>query len=362
MKELKRYRDQPDEIKEKIVSLVFEEFERMNKFKRRVSYEELARIVVEKTGVHIRRNTIWRWLNGENTPMGTKRHKAPRRPPDEDAQIVRGLSISDLSVIYKRYTIRLGVNTTKDFFAYRIQRFLSKYGWTIVKPILDDVTEWHVSANLSKSFWSHELEKTVNELTTEEKLKLLSGTISGDGSIVITHTDRRHVWFAVRLYSGKRKNIKIIHQVLKSLKIPYGFARQLNKNQVTIKGHIVKPKRPIYVFIITEKNAIKYLLTNLRLLQPFREVKRILALRFIEKDMLDPDLVKPVWDWLWFVEKTSTIRSQIRACELIPDEKFAKKNLDKQQMLKHLHEKLRKYADKMRELKPTATRIIKNLN
>ena len=364
------YRDQPDEIKEKIVSLVFEEFERMNKYKRRISYEEIARIITEKTGVRVRRNTIWRWLNGENIPMGTKRHKVPRRAPDEDAQIVRGLSITDLNVIYQRYTIRLKVNTTKDFFAHRMQRFFSRYGWTMVKPVLDDnMTWWHLVAHLDTKSWIRELEKPVKELTNEERLKLLSGAISGDGCIAVTHTDRKHVWFAIKLYNGKRETIKTIHQVFKSLTIPYGFARLYDANEIhIIEGriikstqHIIKSRRPMYVFTVTERNAVEYLLKNLRLLQPFREVKRILALRFIKKDKIDRDLVKPVWDWLRVIEKTSTIRSIIRACELIPDERFAERILDKQQILKELHRRLHEYADRVRELRQEATKIINML-
>ena len=110
--------------------------------------------------------------------------------------------------------------------------------------------------------------------------------------------------------------------------------------------------------IIVRRNAVKRLLAHLKLLQPFREVKRILALRFIEKDMLDRDLVKPIWEYLKIVEKYSTIRSQIRACELIPDEKFDKKHLNKQWIIKQLRRELYKYADMVRELKPTATKII----
>ena len=75
----------------------------------------------------------------------------------------------------------------------------------------------------------------------------------------------------------KRKTIETIHQVLKSLAIPYGFARIRNKKKrQNIKDRIVQIKCPLYVFTITEKNATKYLLTNLRLLQPFREVKKFL--------------------------------------------------------------------------------------
>ena len=77
--------------------------------------------------------------------------------------------------------------------------------------------------------------------------------------------------------------------------------------------------------------------------------------------MRDRDLVKPVWEYLRVLEKHSTIRSQIRACKLIPDEEFDKKRLSKQRMLKQLRRKLYRYADMVRELKPTATKMISGL-
>jgi len=109
------------------------------------------------------------------------------------------------------------------------------------------------------------------------------------------------------------------------------------------------------------ESAVKHLLISLRLVEPFRDVKRIIALQFIEKDMLDADLVKPVWRYLRAVEKASTIRSQIIACEQIPDEKFARKNLDKQRILKELYRRLYEYADRVMGLRPAAVKIISGL-
>ena len=72
------------------------------------------------------------------------------------------------------------------------------------------------------------------------------------------------------------------------------------KRMITTIGDIVIKTKTYYEYVVTisAKNAVLEVLNNTKLLQPFREAKRILALRFIEKDILDGDLVKPVWDWL----------------------------------------------------------------
>lgn len=361
MKGSKLFRDLSYAEKEKIVSLVFEEAERMKKLSGAISYNKISKTVLMKADVHLRRCVIWNWITGRHKPMG--RFKAIRRPPDGKAQIVRGLTLSDVSSRNVYHTIWLSLHTTKDFFAQRIQRFLSKYGWTDVVPkLMDDGPRWEMRAYLDYSIWIHELQKPVEELTNEEKMNLLSGAISGDGWITI-NMYQNHARFIIALVSSQKHKAEFYHRVLNLIPIPHGFTKRKVKGKQRRIENITVRTRADYIYQITvaAKTAVKYLLTNLRLLQPFREVKRILALQFIKKDMLDSDLVKPVWDWLRFVEKTSTIRSQIRACELIPNEKFAKKNFDKQRMLKQLYRKLHKYADMVREMKPTATRIISNL-
>ncbi|HDJ66417.1 MAG TPA: hypothetical protein ENF33_01705 [Nitrososphaeria archaeon] len=358
--ELKHYRAMPYEEKKKIVSLVLDEAERMKQEHKRINYHELSRIVLAKTGIILPVSTIWRWLTGICRPMG--KYKATRRPPDKNGQIVRGLSMTDLRVEKRRHTICLCLNTTKDFFSFSVQRLLSDYGRTTVKPALTaNVSIWRLSVTLDYEYWVHELQKPIKELTREEKMKLLSGVISGDGWISISA--RRRVAFMIGLTTSEKHKAQIFHRILKSLGFSHSFARKRRRGgEGRIKNFIIRRTAPYeYEIIVRARTAVKHLLSNLRLLQPFREVKRILTLRFIEKGVLDRDFVKPVWDYLRFVEKYSTIRSQIRACELIPDEKFDEKHLNKQRMLKQLRRELYEYADMVRELKPTATRIISDL-
>ncbi|MCF3653553.1 MAG: helix-turn-helix domain-containing protein [Aigarchaeota archaeon] len=357
----KLFKDLSYTEKEKIVSIVLEEAKRMKRLMEAVSCNEISKIVLMKTGVHLRRGVIWNWITGRNTPMG--KFKAIRRPPDENAQIVRGLSLTDVSSRNVYHTISLFFHTTKDFFAQRVQRFLSKYGWTVVEPILvNDEPQWKMRAFLDHSAWIHELQKPIEELTNEEKIKLLSGVISGDGYIAV-NTFQNYAQFRIVLVTTRKHKAELYRRLLDSMGIRYGFTRRRTKGiQKKFKNTIIHTRAPyMYQIIVAEENAVKYLLENLRLLQPFREVKRILALQFIEKDACDRDIVKPVWDYLRILEKYSTIRSQIRACELIPDEKFAKKSLDRQRILKELHRKLYEYADRVRELRPEAKKIISGL-
>ena len=371
MERLKRLRELPYTKQKKIISLVFEEAKRMRE-KGKINYRELSRIVSAKTGITLHHNTIRGWLTREHTPLGWKKCKAARRPPDEDSQVVRGLEMTDLSYKVRHHTIELYLRTTKDFFAQRVRNFLSKYGWTTTKPILvDDRPEWETAAFLDYETWVHELEKPAEKLAYKEKMKLLSGAISGDGYITIGYMSQRRVKFMIGLCSTQKCKAEIFHRILESISIPHGYTRKENSapkkgrmqhQQEKIGDNIIQTRAPYkYVITVAARTAVKYLLANLKLLQPFREVKRILALRFVEKDVLDRDLIKPVWDYLRVLEKYSTIRSQIRACELIPDERFDKKNLNKQRMLKQLRRKLYKYADAVRNLKPRATRIISGL-
>ena len=332
----------------------------------KISYRELERRILAKTNVMVHYNTIREWLLEEHTPLMMSKPKVPRQPPDEDAQIVRGLTMTDITSREYGNTVELILATTKDFFVYRVQRLLSRYGWTNVKPeIIDKRPKWTMRAFLDHEAWIHEFNKPVEELTHKEKMKLLSGAISGDGTITVSNTDRKLSKFEVSLATTERYKAELYRRILESMSIPYGFSRgrlQIEeKESIEIENTIPTKARCIYLVSVAGKNAIEYLLTNLRLLQPFREVKRILALRFIEKDLRYRDLVKPVWDWLRFVEKASTVRSQIRACELIPDEKFAEKNLNKQQMLERLRKSLHEYADRIKELKSEATKIISSL-
>ena len=358
-----RYRDLPYEEKKKIVSLVFEETNKMKRSNMHINCHELSRMILMKTGIYLAPSTIWDWFAGRHTPL-RRRHKAVRRPPDENAQVVRGLVLTDLDVFNTYNTTRLFLTTTKDFYAYSTRRLLSKYGWVTVKPLLSCSTpEWRMSAYIDYSRWIHELRKPINFLTKREKMKLLSGAISGDGYITISYVKQKYIGFAVALSSTQKHKAKIFHQVLESLEIPHRQYRiQRGVKWTRIGDQIVWTRSPYeYRIIVESKNAIKCLLMNLRLIEPFREIKRLLVLRFIEKGLFDRDLVKPVWDYLRTLEKYSTIRSQIRACKLISEEEFDKKNLDKQRILKRLHGRLYEYADMVEKLKPAAMKIISDL-
>jgi len=98
-----RYRDLSHEEKRKVVSLVFKEAERMKQEHKRINYHGLSRIIFMKTGVTLSHVTIRYWIVGIRRPMG--KFKAIRRPPDEDAQIVRGLILTDISPEYDLHTI-----------------------------------------------------------------------------------------------------------------------------------------------------------------------------------------------------------------------------------------------------------------
>ncbi|RLE67669.1 MAG: hypothetical protein DRJ43_06985 [Thermoprotei archaeon] len=357
-----RYRDLSYEEKRKVVSLVFEEAERMKQEHKRINYHELSRIIFMKTGVTLSHVTIRYWIVGIRRPMG--KFKAIRRPPDEDAQIVRGLILTDINPEYDLHTIWLSLGTTKDFFAYSVQRFLTKYGWATAKPsLIGSTPSWWTSASLDYRSWIHELQKPIERLTNEGRMKLLSGVISGDGCITLHSTNQKRIGFSIILCSVQRRKAEIYHRVLESMSIPHNLAKtRVRGKQGRIEDLVIRTRSYYeYKVIIERRDAVKRLLADLQLLQPFREIKRILALRFIEKDMLDRDLVVPVWNYLRVLEKYSTARSQIRACELIPDEEFDKKHLDKQRMLKQLRRELYEYADIVRELKPTATRIISDV-
>jgi len=79
MKKLKYYKDLSYVEKEKVVSLVFKEAERiMRKGIERINYHELARTIFVKTGVTIHKKTIYRWITGKQTPLNE--FKAARRP------------------------------------------------------------------------------------------------------------------------------------------------------------------------------------------------------------------------------------------------------------------------------------------
>ena len=256
-----RYRDLPYSEKEKIVSLVFEEAKRMKKDGKRVNYHELSRAIFAKTGIAIHYSTIRRWFTGEHTPLRIKECKASRQPPDEDAQIVRGLEMTDLTRKDSSNTIELYLGTTKDFFAQRVRRFLSKYGWTDIKPkLIGNKPEWKMTAYLDYGAWVHEFEKSVEKLTYEEKIKLLSGVISGDGAVTLNNTHVRTVSFVIVVVTAKKHKVEMYHQILESMSIPHG----------------VTQGRLLYNVNVGAKNAVKYLLTNLRLLQPFRELRGFL--------------------------------------------------------------------------------------
>jgi len=357
-----KYRDLPYTEKEKIVSLVFEEAKRMEEKDKRINYHELSRIVLAKTGIRLKHVTIRSWIIREKVPMGN--YKAIRRLPDEDAQIVRGLDLTDFGRLEKADTIRLILNTTKEYFARSVQNLMKSYGLATVRPILiSDAPEWMMTAYLDYEPWIHELEKPVEQLTYEEKMKLLSGAISGDGWIAVSHTNRSNVIFTIGLANSQEYKAKMFHQVLESMSIPHSFTKsQIREKQKRIGNHIIQ-RKALYEYRVTveAKTAVKHLLTNLKLVEPFKEVKRIIVLKFIKKNVFNRDVIKPVWGYLKVAEKASTIRSQLRACEQIPDEKFVKKNLDKQQILKSLHRRLCEYANKLRRLKPVATRIISDI-
>ena len=363
MKELKRYRGLPYVEEEEIVSLVFKEAERMRKENGRINYHKLSRIIQQKTNIIIDPTTIRGWFVGKRKPLG--KFKTARQPPDENARIVQGLLMTDLSRIDEPNTIWLSLNTTKDFFAYSIYKLLKNYGWAVIRPKLwNKRIGWEMSAYLERCYWIHELEEqSIHKFEEGEKLKLLSGMISGDGWIGVSHMNRNRVQFTISFQNSDERKTSIFRQILDSLSIPHSFTRvYVKERQTNNADEIIKTNVDyMYQVIVSAEAAVKYLLMNLRLLQPFREVKRILALRFIEKDVCDSDVVRPVWDYLRALEKYSTIRSQIRACELIPDERFAKKGLNRQRILKELHRKLYEYADRVRELKPEATRIINAL-
>jgi len=359
-----RYIDLPLSERKKVVSLVFEEAKKMKKSRGKVNYHELSRIVLTRIGVHLQPSLIRRWLLGKVIPIRRNRLKVVRRPPDNNGQIVRGLVLTDLRSEDWYYTIKLSLGTTKEHYARSTQRLLNKYGLTAVEPVLTaDMPEWFLRAYLEREDWIPELQKPLEELTYEEKMKLLSGGISGDGWITVINTNRARIGFAIALSNTRKQIIQVFHYLLQSLMIPHNLVKIRKRNRRSRIADRIIQTRAQYEYRITvyKKVAVKQLLTNLRLVEPFREIRRILALRFIERDMLDRDLVKPVWEYLRLVEKYSTIRSQIRACKLIPDERFAEKHLDKQRMLERLHRKLYEYADMVRELKPTATRIISDV-
>jgi len=359
-----RFIDLPRSERRRIVNLVFEEAEAMKNQKGRVNYNELSRKIYVKTGIHLWPAVIRSWIIGEKTPMKAGSLKAIRQPPDEDGQIVRGLIETDLHRHDAYNTLWLSIHTTKDFYAYSLQKFFLKYGWSDVKPTLIKHTpEWRMSAYLDYDLWFQELQKPIDDLSQQEKMKLLSGLITGDGWITIMHTERDQVSFVVCIGSSRKHKIQFVCQVLDSMSIPYSTIKIRRRGREQIIGDILVKTKAYYEYVVavSAKNAVLEILTHTKLLQPFREIKRKLALKFIHKGKLKRAAIKPVWDWLRLIEKASTVRSQIRACELIRDEKFARKNLDKQQMLKHLHEKLREYTDKTKELKPIATRIISNL-
>jgi len=361
MKRLKRYRDLPYEEKRKVVSLVFEEAERMKKEEGKIDYYELSRITFAKVAICLHPSTIRGWIIGKHVPLGD--FKAARRPPDEKAQIIRGLLLTDLSRKDSCHTIWLFLHTTKDFYAYMVGNLMKSYGWTTIKPVLkSNMPEWKMSVYLDRQGWARELERPVYELTNDEKVKLLSGAISGDGCITISVNQKR-VRFMVYLSSTEKHKAKTYHQVLESLGVSHSLMNRWIQGRQTKIGNLAVRASARYEYRITvmARMDVKYLLENLRLVQPFKEARRILALRFIEKDVLDRDLVKPVWDYLRTLEKYSTIRSQIRACKLISEEEFDKKNLDKQWILKRLHGNLYKYADMVEELKPAAMKIISDL-
>jgi len=363
MRKLKRYRDLLYIEQGEMVSLVFREAGRMRKKNGRINYHKLSRMIQRKTNIIINPTTIRGWFVGKRKPLG--KLKMVRRPPDKNARIVQGLLMTDLSRIDKPNTIWLSLNTTKDFFAYSIYKLLKNYGWAVIRPKLwNKRIGWEMSAYLERYHWIHELEKqSIYELEEEEKLKLLSGMISGDGWIGISHRDRNNVQFTISFQNSDERKTSIFRQILDSLSIPNSFTKVYVKGKRANNGdEVIKTKVDyMYQVVVSAEVAVKYLLANLRLLQPFREVKRVLALRFIEKDVCDRDIVKPVWDYLRVFEKYSTIRSQIRACELIPDEKFAGKSLDKQRILKELHRKLYEYADRVRELRTEAKKVISGL-
>jgi len=362
MKKLKYYKDLSYVEKEKVVSLVFKEAERiMRKGIERINYHELARTIFVKTGVTIHEKTIYRWITGKQTPLNE--FKAARRPPDDDAPIVRGLILTDLVQALEKLTIILTLYTTKDFFAYRVSRLLRKYGWTRIIPrLVKNIPEWELQAYIDRRQWTQELQKPIEKLTNDEKMKLLSGLISGDG-FILAKTYHDTIRFTIGLSTTEKHNAVIFRQVLESMSIPYVFTKERLRRRENRFGDFTIRTRSNYEyrFIIMAESAVKHLLISLRLVEPFRNVKRIIALTFIEKDMFDADLVKPVWRYLRAVEKASTIRSQIMACEQIPDEKFAKKNLDKQRILKELYRRLYEYADRVRELRPAAVKIISGL-
>ena len=357
-----RYKDLPYEEKKKIVSLVFEEASKMKKLRRTINYRELSRIVFAKTNVHLGHCVIRDWLIKQCRPMGN--YKAVRRPPKEDGQIIRGLSITDLHITERHHTIYLWLYTTKDFYAVTVQSLLARHGHVSINPVLtNDVPEWRVIALFDRGSWTYELRKPIERLTEDEKLKLLSGAVSGDGWITVDTCQRRRVRFRIGLVSTERRKAEIYQRILTSLSIPCSFTKeQVQSKQSNIGNLIIQSKAPYrYKVRISARKSVTYLLNNLKLVHPYKEVRRVIALRFLKESIIDPAAVKLVWDWLRVVEKYSTIRSQIRACELIPDEKFDKKHLNKQWIIKQLHKRLYEYADRVMELKPVATRIISDL-
>ena len=274
-----KYRDLPYTEKEKIVSLVFEEAKRMKRLNGDVNYHELSRIVLAKTCVTLHHEVIRRWFTKKRAPLKPvgQPPKATRRPPDEDAQIVRGLSITDLYRDDEYRSIRLTLTTTKDFFAMLVQRFLARYGWADVKPRLISVMpEWQMRASLSKPAWAHELKKPIHELTRDEKLKLLSGAISGDGWITLNNINQDLIVFLVIFSSTQRHKAHLFHKVLESLSIPHTFTKnRIGGRRAKIGDRIIQTKAPYdYKVIVAARSAVKYLLTNLQLLQPYRETKR----------------------------------------------------------------------------------------
>ena len=362
------YKDLSYEERKKILSLIFKKAIEIVRLDGKLNYNKLSRIIFTETGVTINPNTIRRWFRGQRNPfrrVGDCR-RVEGSPPDDNGQVVRGLLLTDVHRYDGKYSLWLALSTTKDFFAHSLQKFFSRYGWVNVTPRLyGKSAEWDVRVSLNREAWIYELEKPFHELTTYEKLKLLSGVVSGDGWITLYHFSTRPELLGFRLAIGTSDPWKAIlyGEILASLSIPTIFVRTYNKRRKAIyEDQIIETKTPYsYAVAVVSRKYLEYLLTNLRLLQPFREVKRILALRFMKKGIGDIDLIKPVWDYLRALEKAATIRSRIRAYERIPDEKFIEKGINKERIVDRLRKRLYENLEIVRELEPLATKIISTL-
>ncbi|MEN2974889.1 MAG: hypothetical protein ABDH32_04845, partial [Candidatus Caldarchaeales archaeon] len=245
---------------------------------------------------------------------------------------------SDLG--FKKICNTLWLHTTTYFaWVVAINNLFTRYGYVSVKPVLcKNTPEWQVNVYLDVNAWREAFTSPKN-FSKEEKMRFLARVIDGDGWISLCEKRSKRPAFTINITTIYNDKAALLEEVIMDVGLTPSKFKRFRYVEKEFDGHVLKSKHWEHILTIYRREDVEEFLKHIKMLHPFKEVKRLWALRILE-DGIKKDEARILWQFIRNLEKLGKLYGQLKAIEQLTI-KF-ERDSQKLQRLIDIREKLLK--------------------